>query len=453
VQPISHEREAKNGLSLPSLRLGHGAAGAVVQTVAARGLIVVLNIGTGVITARALGANGRGILAALVMWPQVAAWFASCGLTVSLLYNMNARRSDRSGLFAASLVLMSGAGCVAAAIGCSIMSRLLANYHPADIRFAQLLLVTTPLVSIGLVLQATAEAERDFAAANILRVVPATGVFFAMLALFSLGLLTPHIGALVYALASLPMAAWLFGRLTLKLRPSFIGTRRAARALISYGLRCYPNDLLSAAAVNVGPIVVIGMLDPASVGYFAVSLSLSRVLDVLNSSVATVLLPSIAAQDQIQVMRKATVAARLNLLTTSLAALPLLALAPFLLPLVYGADFSAAGLIAQLLLVEMTLTGTSAILSQAFIALGRPGIVTLLQAAGFGLSTSLLLWLAPRFGAAGAAACMLAAALTKLICIIACYKAVLGLPLSELRFRRDDFAWLRGAFRHRAMAS
>lgn len=437
---------------LPSLRSGQGAAGAVAQTVVARGLIVGLNIGTGVITARALGAEGRGVLAATVMWPQLMAWFATCGLTVSLLYNMNARRGEKRGLFTAAVLLIGVAGCFAAAIGVAIMPRLLARYHVADIRFAQLLLLTTPIVSIGLILQAAAEAERDFAAANALRVVPALGIFFGVSALFLLGWLTPHIAALVYTLAFLPMVAWLFARLRRKLRPSFAGTRRAARALVSFGLRCYPNDLLSAAAANVGQVVVVGMLDPAPVGYFVVSLSLSRVLDVVNSSVATVLLPSIAAQGRMQVTRKAAVAARLNLAATSCAALPLLALAPLLLPLVYGADFSAAGTVARLLLVEVTLTGTSALLSQAFIALGRPGIVTVLQAFGLCISTSLLLCLVPRFGAAGAAASMLGAATAKLICVIGCYKAILGVPFRDLLFQRDDLAWLKRALRHGAVA-
>jgi len=53
---------------------------AVVQTLLANVFIVGLNFGPGIITARLLGAYGRGELAAMILWPQ----FLSHALTLEL---------------------------------------------------------------------------------------------------------------------------------------------------------------------------------------------------------------------------------------------------------------------------------------------------------------------------------------------------------------------------------
>src|SRR5918997_5012755 len=81
---------------------------ATAQTLLANILILSLNFGTGIITARILEPSGRGELAALIMWPQFLAYTLTLGLPSALLYNLK-RYPDRAPrLFSAALLLGTG---------------------------------------------------------------------------------------------------------------------------------------------------------------------------------------------------------------------------------------------------------------------------------------------------------------------------------------------------------
>ena len=70
---------------LRSIGRGQGTVPAFLQTVASQLLVLVVNILTGVITARALGADGRGIFAAITFWPYFLGNLFSLGLPNALV--------------------------------------------------------------------------------------------------------------------------------------------------------------------------------------------------------------------------------------------------------------------------------------------------------------------------------------------------------------------------------
>ena len=63
---------------------GRGATAATLQTALARVLILAINMGTGIITARFLGPQGRGEQAAIILWPQLLAYLMTLGLPAAL---------------------------------------------------------------------------------------------------------------------------------------------------------------------------------------------------------------------------------------------------------------------------------------------------------------------------------------------------------------------------------
>ena len=65
-----------------------GGMAATVQTLLANVLILGVNFGTGIITARLLGPVGRGEQAAIILWPQFLAYALTLGLPSAMLYNL-----------------------------------------------------------------------------------------------------------------------------------------------------------------------------------------------------------------------------------------------------------------------------------------------------------------------------------------------------------------------------
>ena len=74
--------------------------------------------------------------------------------------------------------------------------------------------------------------------------------------------------------------------------------------------------------------------------------------------------------------------------------------------LLYGREFVGAALPFQLLVVEGAITAVTSTLAQAFMTVGPPGVVTLLQLTSFA-GAVLLVLLTPLYGIVGAASALL----------------------------------------------
>ena len=77
---------------------GRSGATAVMQSLAIKLLVIAVNTATGIITARMLQPEGRGELAALILWPVFLANAMTLGVPSSLVYNLR-REPERASQF------------------------------------------------------------------------------------------------------------------------------------------------------------------------------------------------------------------------------------------------------------------------------------------------------------------------------------------------------------------
>ena len=423
------------------LRTGDGNFGALLQTMATRASIFSVNIICGIITARGLGAHGRGVLAALITWPQLIAYLLTFGIFNSFIFNVKGDPENKSQLFGAMIVLSLIAGLAATGTGIALMPHFLAAYSADEVRHAQILMAVAPAILLALGMQVAAEAAADFRGANMAKGLSVVATLSGLILSLVIGL-SPDAAALCYLLPQVPLTLWLFLRLRHHYRPALSRFVEAASQLTAYGLRCYPHELINAASAYVGQAMVVTLLPPVAVGWFTVSLSVARLLEVFYSTVASVLLPATAARSPAEVVAKTARAARLTLLFMAIFALPLIIALPWLLPLVYGARFQEAVPVARLLVLEGMLSGAVWVLMQGFLALGRPVLAASLQLSAVAASVALMFRLAPLYGALGAATVLVAIALARLVLAIGLYRFALSAPLRQLNFCRADFTYL-----------
>ena len=140
-------------------------------------------------------------------------------------------------------------------------------------------------------------------------------------------------------------------------------------------------------------------------------------------------------------------AARVSLLLTGLCAAFVAIAGPLLLRIFYGKAYARSSTSLRLLLVEVTISGCVFVLAQMFMAMGRPGTVTVLQGIGLALSIPLMLLLIPRFGINGAAISLLISTCCRFAFMYFSFPGVLKLPLPDLLPRREDLSTLLGALR------
>jgi O-antigen/teichoic acid export membrane protein len=79
----------------------------------------------------------------------------------------------------------------------------------------------------------------------------------------------------------------------------------------------------------------------------------------------------------------------------------------------------------RILVLEVVLSGATFVLAQAFMALDRPGVVTILQAIGLSLSIPMMILLIPRYGIYGAAISLLTSTVARLIFVYSGFRLFL----------------------------
>ena len=405
----------------------------MAQSVINRGGIVALNMATGILTARTLHPVGRGELVAMNLWPLFLANATALGTPSSLIFHLRKLAARRGELIASALVLVAALGTLAAVVGHWVLPHWLKQYPPEIVAHAQLFLLVAPLWAVQITGQAALEALELFSLSNTVQIMIPLVTLSGLMTMLGLHRMSPVTAAACYAFAIIPTAFTILAMLWHRRAGRTVRvTVDAWRTLLGYGVRSAPLDLLGTLSLYIDQVLVIGLLSASSMGSYAVVLSLSRALLVFQSAVVMVLFPKATGRPTGEILAMVGQAARVNILLSGAAALTVALLGHILLRFFYGEQYLSAVPALRVLVLEVVFQGVVVIVSQAFMAAGRPGTVSLLQGLGLAVAVPLMLVFIPRFGVAGAALALLCSTLTRLGLLLIAVRLVLKEPLPRL---------------------
>lgn len=363
-----------------------------------------LNAVTGVLLARALGAEGRGELAAAIIWPSLLAGLGSLGLSDAATFHA-ARRTATTAVIAGSAVMLAAAqALVLVAVGAVVVPLALARYDDRALHAAFLFLLFIPLNLVALALLGILNGLQRFRAFNLLRllviVVSATGIGL----LWATGELTVLSAAVVYLVANaltLMGAAVAVSR-SLEERPHF--ERAVAQSLWSYGLRSHTSSVPLMLNERVDQLLISIVLAPVQLGLYVVAVTLTSITSLVGSSIAMVSLPTIAPLEDGPARRHlARKHISLTLVASAAVTIPLVVLARPLIELLFGRAFSGAVAAAQVLLVAAGVLATGRVLGAILKAVDRPLEPGKAELGGLLVTLISLAVLLPALGIVGAA--------------------------------------------------
>lgn len=426
-----------------SVLRGKGGTAAVLQTLLTRILILAVNVLTGIITARFLGPTGRGEQAAMGLWPQFIAFTLTLGIPSGVIYNLKRYPEEQSRLVSASLVLSAGLGFLASLIGIIFIPSWLSQYSIEVIRFAQTLMLLAPVPLLSVVLSATLQAKDEFTVSNQASFFSPLITLVSLVLLALTGTLTPFSSSLVYLLPGIPLCCWMLFRVWKLCSPGLQKLGKSCCQLLSYGIRSYGVEMIGTLSNQVDQALVINFLTPVDMGNYAVALSLSRMLNVFQSSIAQVLFPKASACVLNEVIALVGFAARVSTAVSFLIAIAVIGLGGYLLTLLYGQEFLEAVTVFRILAIEAVLSGTTWLLAQAFMSLGKPGIVTVLQGVGLAISVVLMLVLIPAYGLLGAGLALLISTTLRLLFVLISFPLFLKVRPPSLILKGTDLVSLR----------
>lgn len=439
---MAHEDEllAEGGPHVvePVPRFGRSVVLTTITNVVLSGFGVI----TGVLLARLLGPEGRGVLAAAQLWPFFVATLAVVGLPEALVY-FSARERDRAGSHLTSAVSLALLLSIPfALIAYLLMPVLLVQQPPDVVTLARRLLVVIPIyATLGMLLHPL-RGRGDFRAWNVLRLVPTIAWLGLLLSADVLGLRGPASIAIaqvaMFALLIIPMGLVV----VLRIRGTLRIETRSWKPMLVFGAPSMIATVPQLLNLRLDQMVMAAFLVPQSLGLYVVAVAWAGATQPLLAAIGSVLLPNVASQDGQEGQRSVLVGGvRLAVLAALVVAPVMIAFTPMALPLILGPAFRAAVSPAMLLIVASSVLGVNLVMEEGARGLGRPKIVMWAELCGAGATFAALYALVRPFGISGAAIASLFGYLTTSLVLLMALSRALQEPVgSFLRPSIGDFS-------------
>lgn len=379
----------------------HGLGRSFLVTMLASGGTLVLTLVSGVLTARLLGTDGRGHVAAISAWLLTLSWGCSAGFGEAMVYEQSRRTAPDAQVLSTALLSIPVLGLLGVLLAEALVPLGFAAQSAGTQSLARACLLAVPLLlGLNTVMALLMGAQR-FRALGRVRLAQPGAFTLALVALALAGVLTPGsvLLALIgsYALVLVASTAELVRSVGWQ-SPSLALARRG----LGFGMRLQGVALGQLVTARLDLLLLPAFVVAADLGYYSIAVSIASMVAVLFGSLSTVVFP-VASRSAASAASVVQGGLRLVLVGGAAAVVALEVLAPWLVQLVYGRDFVPAVGPLRLLLPGLVLWAASAVLGGGLQALGRPGAASLVQLAGTAVTVLGLALTLPAWGIQGAA--------------------------------------------------
>lgn len=202
--------------------------------------------------------------------------------------------------------------------------------------------------------------------------------------------------------ASLLINVMLFASLGFKFQLS--NDLSGLKGATDFAIPCYAANVAQFLNYKLDVFVVGFFAGTASVGRYTLAVSLGQLLWLMSNSVATVLLPKVAASadDDVTIRHTARVT-RLSLWATAVCGAALALLATQAIPLFYGEAFRPSVMALMWLLPGIVVFSVANVLAAYIAGIGKPRLNLLVSGVSLIVTITLDLLLIPRLNIVGAA--------------------------------------------------
>jgi lipopolysaccharide/colanic/teichoic acid biosynthesis glycosyltransferase/O-antigen/teichoic acid export membrane protein len=194
-----------------------------------------------------------------------------------------------------------------------------------------------------------------------------------------------------------------------------------ARRVYAFGVRGQVGSIMYLVNLRLDFMIVDLLAGPAILGIYAVASKFAELVRLLPISFEWVLYPGFARKSAKEAWTSAAWLAPRAAVATIGAALPLALLAQPIIPLFYGSAFISAVEPTRLLLIGLSVEGTSGVITAYLFGRGRPGLNSIATFGGVVVTVGLDLLLIPRYSLIGASLASTAAYLTTTSALVLCF--------------------------------
>jgi O-antigen/teichoic acid export membrane protein len=424
----------------------------VAVSLGTRVVLFGVTASTGILIARWLGPEGRGLLSICITIPSLVAALAGCGLPMANVYLVGRGRVAAGvvagNALAFAAVVGGGLGAGLFVVAPRVVEAWLPHVPAGLLRTGALLLPLLLLLENVRGLLLAYRRMGSIAVCAFVRVLPyaaAVAALFLCRRLTAERALAAQVTAVALAVATgvlLAVRGGVFAGWALRWA--------ALREGLWFGLRQHAGSIAQLFAYRLDVLILAGMRRPAEVGCYTLAVMLAEMAWYVPQSVGEILFPKTAA-DRAAANRFTPLVCRCTVAFTAVGLAVLFALAGVLIPWVVTARYASSVTALRLLTPGVLFLSVSKVLGSDLAGRGHPHLSSIASGVSLVLTVVLdLLWI-PRYGIDGAAAASSVAYTANGLCMTVFFLRVSGVRLRDLFWvRAADFRAVRKALRRRA---
>jgi O-antigen/teichoic acid export membrane protein len=408
------------------------------------GLTLAVNLVTGILVARALGASGRGELTAIVAAPQLIGWVLALGCSQAVAVHQAKKPEQGAKLFGTWIAVGLALGVLAVIAGEALLPTILSAQTDATLRIARLYMLAAFLMPAGDLVNGMLLGDQDFFVFNLLRFAQPAAMVLVYAVLWAFGGLS--VGAAVgttfaVGISAMAVAGWR----TVRRHGIAAPDKAIARTTLWYAVRAHGGNVGGLVNARLDLLIIPAFLSAASVGLYSVATSVSWIVVSLAGALAAIVGPAAARRGGEAGSQTVVRAMHATIVVSLAVAIFVAVVARGLVPLLYGGEFSASVRPLLLLLPGSVLYAAASILWSGLYSVERPFGPALAQAAGVVVTVAGLLLFLRQGGITVAALVSTVAYALVFVVSISLYNRVVRLPLRAYLPSVDDVSSLAHA--------
>lgn len=416
-----------------------------VQNLLTRAILIPLGIISSIVIARMLGVEGRGVYAYILLLSSFFIPILSFGYPAGAVYEVSTRRFSVKNISASNFVISLLQGALVAVVILGLWHFGLLGKTGQQIPKGGIAIILS-LIFINTLFRFSSKnilADSWFSLYNILEILRKIIVpvmVITMIFIFSDDVFGGAIGLLsgsLMLLLILMYNVWSRYRPAMRLNADYI------RRSYAYGIKGWFGQLSVNANTRIDQLILGGIASAEALGNYSIAVMLSELLWLVPMALGQVIYNRIAeSKDQtanIELVKKTH-----RIVWSFLFVCTLIALlaGPYVIPFVYGNDFSGAILPFLVLLPGTLLMVSARLLDKLFTASGYISVTNKVQIISSIISIILYIILIPRMGILGAAIGASVGYSIGALLFWYFYKKMFGASVSEIFVaNKNEIAW------------
>jgi O-antigen/teichoic acid export membrane protein len=457
AEPAQPDTTAPGGIA-PVERLGWANdkslfAGRVAQVFATKIAQFVLGAATLFLIARLLGAAPYGEFGLLLTWIGVLFAVGQLGMPAAMTYMAGRGRSVVSlermalGLTVAISVVLAAAAIIALPLlRDSVLRGLSGSQVTTSDDLLRVVLIALPcqlIMQFAAGILYTRGHNRAFNGIQVAQAALMLILTLLLVGVFPLGVPGAVAGYLVASCAG-ALAAVVQVRRLARRPEGAIGPSVSAREFMSYGIRLYPQNVMSFFNYRADVLLLSWLLGDATLlGYYGIAVRLAEMTFYVPDAISAMLYPAISSSERHEADRFAPAVSRFTMLATTLAAAAIIP-AAFVAIWLLLPDFKPAFPALVVIMPGIISLSLSKVLASYTAGVGRPLPTAVAAVVALTLNIVANLILIPRWGIVGASASSLISYTchASILLVLASRMARVS-PLAFVLPRAAEFARLR----------